>query len=251
MGVARLLDLLKNSDIGYFGLSIDGKNDPLDFDIDDFSFSFYGIGGRNMNKRILERYSVNDINEKFPLLKTSNRLNIIMPHWGYEYEHLPLPIHVDLGRKLIKQGFKIVIGSHPHVSQPIEEYENGLIAYSLGNFYFGTRRNNFKLVSDIGTGLIVEFKKNKESFSYELIQIIYSRNREKTGFFRKNGYDNVLDYKIPIDLNDYNKAFSKNRTFPIKPSLYYGQEKKNKLKLKLYKTKTNLMRSFEKLFKIK
>ena len=30
----------------------------------------------------------------------------------------------------------VILGHHPHVLQGIEEYRNGLIAYSLGNFLF-------------------------------------------------------------------------------------------------------------------
>ena len=30
-----------------------------------------------------------------------------------------------------------MVGHHPHVLQPIEEYNGGLIYYSLGNFSFG------------------------------------------------------------------------------------------------------------------
>lgn len=31
----------------------------------------------------------------------------------------------------------IVYGSHPHVLQPVEEYGDGIIYYSMGNFSFG------------------------------------------------------------------------------------------------------------------
>ncbi len=36
----------------------------------------------------------------------------------------------------IDAGAALVIGSHPHVLQQIEQYHGGLIAYSLGNFVF-------------------------------------------------------------------------------------------------------------------
>jgi poly-gamma-glutamate synthesis protein (capsule biosynthesis protein) len=41
-----------------------------------------------------------------------------------------------LAHTLIDGGVDLIIGSHPHVIQPVERYGNGLIAYSLGNFVF-------------------------------------------------------------------------------------------------------------------
>ncbi|MBR0085917.1 MAG: CapA family protein, partial [Lachnospiraceae bacterium] len=34
-------------------------------------------------------------------------------------------------------GADLVIGAHPHVIQPMEEYNGVLIVYSMGNFVFG------------------------------------------------------------------------------------------------------------------
>lgn len=61
---------------------------------------------------------------------------IISLHWGFCEYHLPFPKHIELAHKLIDIGANIVIGHHPHVLQGIEEYGNGLIAYSLGNLIF-------------------------------------------------------------------------------------------------------------------
>ncbi len=41
-----------------------------------------------------------------------------------------------LSKLAIDSGADIVIGHHPHVTQPVEKYNNGYIAYSLGNFIF-------------------------------------------------------------------------------------------------------------------
>jgi len=61
------------------------------------------------------------------------------PHWGWEYRHGANPRQKALAREAIDAGATAVIGSHPHVMQPVEKYvtesgREGLIAYSLGNF---------------------------------------------------------------------------------------------------------------------
>ncbi|MBQ2000328.1 MAG: CapA family protein [Clostridia bacterium] len=62
---------------------------------------------------------------------------IIYFHGGIEGTNYPEQWKVDACRKLIDNGANFVIGAHPHVLQPIEEYNGGVIVYSLGNFLFG------------------------------------------------------------------------------------------------------------------
>lgn len=73
--------------------------------------------------------------------KDGNRFNICFPHWGYEMELFPRQAIVDSGRLLLEQ-YDMVIGHHPHVPQPIVARQvdkvNKLIAYSLGDFSFGS-----------------------------------------------------------------------------------------------------------------
>ena len=57
-------------------------------------------------------------------------------HWGLELSDHPSPDDVGLARKLVRAGADLVLGHHPHVIQGIEQYQGGLIAYSLGNFIF-------------------------------------------------------------------------------------------------------------------
>ena len=64
-------------------------------------------------------------------------LIIFAPHWGTEGTYRPTAQQVEVGHAAIDAGADIVYGSHPHVLQPIEEYNGGIIYYSLGNFSFG------------------------------------------------------------------------------------------------------------------
>lgn len=64
-------------------------------------------------------------------------LVIFAPHWGVEGTYRPTQAQVELAHAVIDAGADIVWGSHPHVLQPIEIYNGGMIYYSLGNFSFG------------------------------------------------------------------------------------------------------------------
>jgi len=63
-------------------------------------------------------------------------LVIVALHWGVEYAAQPQREQVELARQMIDAGADLVVGGHPHVVQPVEEYHGRWIAYSLGNFVF-------------------------------------------------------------------------------------------------------------------
>ena len=70
---------------------------------------------------------------------------IVCPHWGTEYTTKPSSYQQKFALQMTEAGADIIIGTHPHVVQPVEwiEAENGnraLCFYSLGN-YVSTQKN--------------------------------------------------------------------------------------------------------------
>lgn len=58
-------------------------------------------------------------------------------HWGQEGSYRPMKYHETLAHELIDAGVDILFGTHPHVLQKVEQYNGGVILYSMGNFCFG------------------------------------------------------------------------------------------------------------------
>jgi len=84
----------------------------------------------------LVTYPKTDVVEKVREATTKVDILIVSLHWGEEYQKEPAPWQKDLAHQIIDSGVKVIIGHHPHVTQPMETYHNGLIFYSLGNFVF-------------------------------------------------------------------------------------------------------------------
>lgn len=59
---------------------------------------------------------------------------IVAMHWGREYTHTPTDLEVKTAIFLAEQDVDIVIGTHPHVIQPVEFIGDTIVLYSLGNF---------------------------------------------------------------------------------------------------------------------
>lgn len=70
------------------------------------------------------------------LLAAEGKIVIVSAHWGNELIKRPALCQRQIGRQLLQAGASLVIGHHSHVVQGIEKVDDGLIAYSLGNFIF-------------------------------------------------------------------------------------------------------------------
>lgn len=81
---------------------------------------------------------------------------IVMLHFGKEYHQQPAAEQRELVAQLRQWGASLVVGSHPHVVQPVEGDHNFLVAYSLGNFLADQRRAG----TDRGAILQVILEKN-------------------------------------------------------------------------------------------
>lgn len=76
------------------------------------------------------------ITEDISSLRERCEAVIVSIHFGMMYTDYPKQEDQEMTRRLIDAGAAAVIGHHPHVTQGIESYRQGVIAYSLGEFLF-------------------------------------------------------------------------------------------------------------------
>ena len=88
-------------------------------------------GGVSPLKYKYIKFDIESIKQKY-----ENSVILISLHWGVEGNNYPTPFQRDLARQIIEDGASLIIGHHSHVMQGIEQYGNGVIVYSLGNFCF-------------------------------------------------------------------------------------------------------------------
>lgn len=85
-------------------------------------------------------YETSIINKIEELSKTTD-IQIVFFHGGTEKIHTPEDWKIAGCRKFVDAGADLVIGGHPHVLQPYEEYNGVSIIYSIGNFCYGGHRS--------------------------------------------------------------------------------------------------------------
>ena len=99
---------------------------------------------------------INNIRDKVDVL-------MVAMHWGVEYTHKPTNYEKDMAKFLAANGVDIIIGTHPHVIQPVEYIDNTLVFYSLGNFLSAQYQNadtctNYKCMVGLMSSLTITKK---------------------------------------------------------------------------------------------
>ena len=117
-------------------------------------------------------------------------LLIVSMHWGTEYRSEPTDEQKREAEYLSSLGVDIIIGTHPHVIEPITYIGNTLVIYSLGNFISAqTTSNDYNTIVELMTSVdVVKTTKNGQSeiklenLNNELLYNYYKKGRSWTDF---------------------------------------------------------------------
>lgn len=114
---------------------------------------------------------------------------IVAMHWGREYTHKPTDLEIQTAKFLADLDVDIIIGTHPHVIQPVEWIDDTLVFYSLGNFISAQTSSscsNYKCNIGLMSSLTIKKTISDEGTEIEINNIqnelIYTYHRNYTDF---------------------------------------------------------------------
>ena len=125
--------ILDENDIKYFGLG-----EKAIVETNGINVGLLGYNGLSEN---YTKENLDNMKRDIESLEKEADMVAVYFHWGVEKSYSPNQTQKDFAYNAIDYGSDLVIGSHPHVLQGIEEYNGKYIAYSLGNFCFGGNKN--------------------------------------------------------------------------------------------------------------
>ena len=100
---------------------------------------------------------------------------IIMAHAGVENINIPIPEWRDIYKSFVDFGADVIIGTHPHVPQGWETYNDKPIFYSLGNFCFQKKNVNVQSYWYDSLCVILTLDDNLK-LNYDVKNISYRNN---------------------------------------------------------------------------
>lgn len=125
---------------------------------------------------------INDLRVNHDIMEAKKEVDFlfVLPHDGIEYIDVPLPETIARYRDFIDYGADAVIGTHPHCPQGWESYKGKHIFYSLGNFFFNSKKDpDFKADKPHWyEGLCVVGTIHEGQLSFEVVNTQNRGNRE-------------------------------------------------------------------------
>ena len=115
---------------------------------------------------------------------------LVSMHWGNEYQTEPTAEQKRQAEYLSSLGVDIIIGTHPHIIEPITYINDTLVIYSLGNFISAQSTNNdYNTMVELMTSvdIIKEEKEGQttiklENLNNELLYNYYHKGSRWTNF---------------------------------------------------------------------
>lgn len=209
-GFKRTIHVLDSLNIIHTGTFLDSVdrvlNYPLIIEKNDIRIAIlnytYGTNGIKISKPYIINYIDtttirNDLN-KAKLAEPDFTIATI--HWGEEYQRTENITQRQLAKFMLKHGADAIIGSHPHVVQPIKQYLsadssfNRLVVFSQGNFV-SNQRAQYK-----DGGILVELNLIKTSDSTSLEAYSYM----PAWVYRQDLSGKSTFYVIPVNFYENN-----------------------------------------------
>ncbi|MFH0969794.1 MAG: CapA family protein [Patescibacteria group bacterium] len=165
-GLDQTKKYLTENGIDYFGDPKNKENNSIVKEINGIK-----IGLVNYNQ--FGGISVEEVNKNIEMLRNTVDIVVIYAHWGKEYEKNPSDKIKNLAHNFVDAGADLIIGSHPHVVQNMEEYKGKRIYYSLGNFIFD---QYFSAETMNGLAVRIKIDAENRSMEFQEIPLIMERN---------------------------------------------------------------------------
>lgn len=132
-GVEETIKLLDDNGIKSTGTA---KSNLSIVNLRGINFAFLGYNDITKFQPGVSNVDEEKIKKEIREAKNQAEVVVVTFHWGEEYKDQPDDRQRYLGHLAVDAGADLVIGNHPHWIQPVEIYQNKLIAYAHGNFVF-------------------------------------------------------------------------------------------------------------------
>lgn len=129
-------------------------------------------------------------------------LLIVSMHWGIEYEFEPSAEQKKYAKLLADLGVDLVIGTHPHVVQPVEYIGDTLVFYSLGNLISAQKGTN-KRIGMLGSVEIEKLENGKVAIKNPKAELIYTYYNSRFRDFKLMWFSELNNAILP----DYKKIY--------------------------------------------
>ena len=142
---------------------------------------------------LVNLYSNEQAYEDINKIKDDVDVIIVSMHWGDEYSHTPNDLQKEQAKYLSNLGVDLILGSHPHVIQPVSYVDNTLVIYSLGNFISAQWTLGLNKIIGLMVGMDIVVKEDSVIFENIVYNLLYTYCTSNYKNFKVIPFDNLTD----------------------------------------------------------
>ena len=146
---------------------------------------------------LLNVYSEKQAKEDIDKIKDKVDVIIVSMHWGEEYVFDPTEGEKEIAKYLSSLGVNLIIGSHPHVVQPVGYVNDTLVIYSLGNFLSGQRPMGIDKTIGLMVGMDIVVNDSKVTFENVNKNLIYTYSTTSDTKYKLYAFSQLNDSILP------------------------------------------------------
>ena len=146
---------------------------------------------------LLNKYSQEQVKEDIDKVKDKVDVIIVSMHWGDEYVFEPTESEKEIAQYLSSLGVNLIIGSHPHVIQPVGYVNDTLVIYSLGNFLSGQRPMGIDKTIGLMVGMDIVVNDSKVTFENVNKNLIYTYSTTRDTNYKLYSFSQLDDTVLP------------------------------------------------------
>lgn len=235
-GVDRTIEEINNHDLAFTGTRKKGDLRAFGLDIKTkmgivwvIACTYSTNGIPDPHNQVLECFSEKDTllaELRHARQRPEVALILVTPHWGVEYTHKPTERQKELARQMVEAGADAIIGTHPHVVQPLEfltapDGRQVPVAYSTGNFVSGQTG----LPRRVGYLVWLEFCRGSAAQPGELnllTRAVAMRAGWKGFFMRTGGQRRLVEISLPAGDAQDGLTSARNLAERVSPGFNIG-----------------------------
>ena len=180
--------------------SWDDRNNIPVYEMNGIKFAFlsytYGTNGIPLpsgKEYLVNIYSDEQVKNDIDKIKDKVDVIIVAMHWGVEYTHVPTDEQRREAEYLASLGVDLIIGSHPHVIQPVEYVGDTLVIYSLGNFISGQSPLGIDKIIGLMVGMDISVYDGKVKFEDVDYKLLYTYCTSGYRNYKVIPFENLTD----------------------------------------------------------
>jgi poly-gamma-glutamate synthesis protein (capsule biosynthesis protein) len=209
------------------------EKDDFRIAILNYTYGTNGIAIPSANPYVVNLLDEDKIRTDVAKAREMADLVVVCPHWGTEYVYTPDSWQVKWTNLFLEVGVDVVIGTHPHVIEPVEvkTREDGhqmLVYYSLGNFV----SNQDKSPRMLGAMAKVNMVKDDTGAyvkSYQVIPLVTQKlfGKSLITTYKLSDYTQTLASQNAIlrdeDGKDFSLAYCQNLAQQVLGDMWTGE----------------------------